>query len=226
MTRKIKYIIPFVSVLFMGAAFQYGGLKLDITTQLTSVSPVVLNSASTQIQRFTGSTAQVVKLPNATTLRSGYFYTIYNNSTANLTVSTFSSTAITTVPIGQWNTFVLTSNATTGGPWTSESSGLSGLFTQGSVPFADTTGLLTQDNADLFWDNTYMQQEEELHKQLNKKISKREEESEKNFQEMVKRHKEYDKQFKEKSDKQYEGTENIILNNIKYYYTNEFENII
>lgn len=122
MTRKLKYLIPAIAIVLMGAAFQYGGLKLDITSQSSSLSPIVLNNASTQIQRVTGSANQVLKLPDATTLRGGYFYYVSNESSGTLTISNSASVQVVQLPAGNTATkgaFVfLTSNSIAAGPWT------------------------------------------------------------------------------------------------------------
>ncbi len=130
MTRKFKYLIPAIAIVLMGAAFQYGGLKLDITSQVSSVSPIVLSSASTQIQRVTGSANQVVKLPDATTLRAGYFYYLSNEGSGTLTISNSASTQVVQLAAGNTTTqgafLFLTSNSTAAGPWTYGTLGGSG----------------------------------------------------------------------------------------------------
>lgn len=123
MTRnKIALLSLILAPLLMGAAFQFGGIRHDITSNLTSAFAVVLSTSSTQVQRFTGSTAQVVKLPDATGLRAGYWYTVINESTAALTVSNSGSTALYTLAASSQTapksaTFYVTSTATAGGPW-------------------------------------------------------------------------------------------------------------
>ena len=112
-----------LSVTSFAAAFQYGGIKHDITNQSAVASVIVMNAASTQVQRITGTRAQDIKLPDATTLRAGYWYNIVNESTGVVTIRNSSSTLLGTLSVGSttttgWATLYLTSNATSGGPWT------------------------------------------------------------------------------------------------------------
>ena len=53
------------------------------TPTLTSSGTTILTVASNSIQKFTGTLAQTVRLPNATTLQVGATYTIMNNTTGS-----------------------------------------------------------------------------------------------------------------------------------------------
>ncbi len=154
-----------LSVTTFAAAFQYGGIKHDITSQTSSISTIILNSASTQVQRITGSTAQVLKLPDATTLRAGYWYTVVNESSAAVTISNSSSTSLGSIAAAtpgapSYATLYLTSNSTSGGPWTfqkdqsgSGSGSFSGRFEQTTVGGTTVNNNCDGSNCALF-DNT------------------------------------------------------------------------
>ena len=75
------------------AAPSGGGAVAGFTTTVTSATAVVLTSASNQIQEFTGSTAQTVRLPS-TDIVAGRQFTIINNSSALLTMQTSTSVQI------------------------------------------------------------------------------------------------------------------------------------
>jgi hypothetical protein len=126
MILKILSLL-FISNISFGAAFQYGGIKHDITSQPSTISTIILTSGSTQVQRVTGSTAQDLKLPDATTLRAGYWYDIVNESSAALTIRDTSSVLIGTLAAASQAApthaqLYLTSNGTDGGPWTYQAS--------------------------------------------------------------------------------------------------------
>ena len=64
------------------------------TTTVTAAGTTTLTNASTQQQFFTGTSAQTVRLPQTSTLVLGQSYCVVNNSTALVTVQTFTSNAI------------------------------------------------------------------------------------------------------------------------------------
>lgn len=100
-----------------GAAFQFGGLRLDAIKVTSSGSATALTKADRQVRITTGSSGDVQKLPNATTLQAGYWFTFINESTGTLTVSDSSSTALVSLARNQSATLVVTSTSTSGGPW-------------------------------------------------------------------------------------------------------------
>lgn len=118
-TRRINIISTLLVCGFflMGAAFQYGGIKHDLVDIVTSSSSIILTNASTQVQRLTGSTAQAVHLPDARSLRVGYWYIVSNDSTQTASVYNYNSELVGTISAGNSAPFYLTSLTTTGGPW-------------------------------------------------------------------------------------------------------------
>lgn len=118
MTRKkLLLLLPLFFLLLTGASFQFGGIKHDLAAFTTSISTVILTSASTQVQVGTGSTAQVVKLPVATTLRKGWWYTFINESSQTMTISDTSSTQLTTIAAATSKTVYLKDASTSDGTW-------------------------------------------------------------------------------------------------------------
>lgn len=139
-----------LSLTTFAAAFQYGGIKHDITSQVGTISVIVMNAASTQVQRVTGSTAQDLKLPDATTLRAGYWYRIVNENSGGMTIRNSSSTLLGSLSAGSSSAptyahLYLTSNATSGGPWTFEKDQSSGLSPSGVTPGSYTSADITVD---------------------------------------------------------------------------------
>jgi len=82
-------------------------------TTVTSGTTVTLTVASAFQQYFTGSTAQTVTLPVATTLVNGWSILIVNNSSQNLTLNTSGATLLQTV--GPNNQVLVTCINTAGG---------------------------------------------------------------------------------------------------------------
>lgn len=122
MIRKILFSSVAI-VLLAGAAFQYRGIRHDLVSVVTSGSARTLTNTSTQVQRFTGSTAQTVNLPNATTLGIGMWYKMINESSAVVSVYNNASELVTTLPAASQDapvskTLYITSTSTNGGPWT------------------------------------------------------------------------------------------------------------
>jgi hypothetical protein len=87
-------------------------------TAITSAGgTTVLTSASTQVQALVGSANQTIKLPDATTLLRGTFYTISNASSGVLTVTDHADTVLETITQGGAAQVLCVSNATVAGTW-------------------------------------------------------------------------------------------------------------
>lgn len=156
MTLKKRLGIFCAFLLLTGAAFQYGGLRLDLLATSSSSSAITLTSTSKQVQVITGSAAQVAKLPDATTLSKGFFYAFVNESSGTLTISNSSSVALTTLAQNESAFLWVKSNSTTGGPWTVQkaaaSSSGSANYTTPTTITGDTT-LLTS-HGDIWCNST------------------------------------------------------------------------
>lgn len=103
------------------ATFQYGMLVEGITLTATAAGVTSLTSTSRQLQVFTGSTTQTVRLPATTGMVIGQFFEIYNTSTGVVTVQFQDATSFTANPTisASGGTLVvkLTSVGTTNGTW-------------------------------------------------------------------------------------------------------------
>lgn len=99
------------------ATFKFGGIKHDITNTATAGGTTTLTNASTQVQRFTGSSNQNVVFPDATTLSTGYWFIISNDSTGTITVKDGSSTTLNSLSAGQFAEYYLAANGTAAGTW-------------------------------------------------------------------------------------------------------------
>lgn len=104
----------------MGTFLTNGSLLEDITGVITSGIPYVLTDRSATIFDFTGSTAQEVKLPSATTLVTGVHYLILNNSSAVLTVKDADSNILTSILPAYYTDFRVLDTATMAGRWMQE----------------------------------------------------------------------------------------------------------
>lgn len=68
------------------ASFQYGGLVEQVAVTATAAGTTTLTNVSKQIQIFTGTSSQIIVLPNATTMQIGQKFEIYNQSSAALSI--------------------------------------------------------------------------------------------------------------------------------------------
>jgi hypothetical protein len=84
------------------------------TTAATAAGTTTLTSASTQIQRFTGTAVETVVLPVTSTLSLGFIFRIINDSIANVTVQSSGGNEIVILQAGHEATFtcILTSGTT------------------------------------------------------------------------------------------------------------------
>src|SRR5690349_16278319 len=73
------------------AFFRNGALIERMNSTVTSGGTLVLNKSSLTYQRFTGTLAHVVTLPDATTLDVSRKFVFENRSTGLITISNFSS---------------------------------------------------------------------------------------------------------------------------------------
>lgn len=151
-TRKLNILSTLIvcGLILMGAAFQYGGIKHDLISTVSSSSSLVLTNTSTQVQRITGSTAQAIVLPDAQTSRVGWWFEVSNDSSATTTVQNFNNYPIGTIAAGNSAKFYLTSTATTGGPWDL----LPGNGSSGGGGGGGNTMWFGQFGTDCTWTNT------------------------------------------------------------------------
>lgn len=123
------------------------------TTTVTAASTTTLTVSSTSLQEFTGSTTQICKLPDATTLVAGRIFRVMNVSTGIVTVNYNDSTTLTTVPAGESFWIICKTIATSNGTWDFDSpaSGISvGTYSNTSTAkgLDITGGVLTLHSAD------------------------------------------------------------------------------
>jgi len=77
----------------------------------------VLTVASAYYQRISGSTTQIIQLPNATTLANGQGFTFDNDSSGTVTIVDNASATIDTVPSGAYSYIFVEDNSTSAGSW-------------------------------------------------------------------------------------------------------------
>lgn len=102
----------------------------NFTSTATAAGTTTLSVTSSPIQQFTGTTTQTVKLPDATTLVVGHYFTVLNRSTGVVTVNDNSNTLVQALNAGAQTTFVLTNNSTAAGVWDASTSSGSGSVAQ------------------------------------------------------------------------------------------------
>jgi len=94
------------------------GLSLDLTSTATAAGTQTLTSASTVQQVYTGSTAaQLVKLPDATTLSVGHRWMFWNQSTVSVAIQNATPTTQFTLGSKYRAIVTLTDNSTAAGVW-------------------------------------------------------------------------------------------------------------
>jgi len=100
-------------------AFSYAKQFVGDTLSIVSAGTTTTLTASTfnEYIHVTGSTTQTFVLPDATTLPLGISTMINNNAGGGITVKNFSSTTLTSVPVGGLLTVTLLTNSTQNGTW-------------------------------------------------------------------------------------------------------------
>lgn len=86
-------------------------------TTVSSGTPIVLTVASSRVQAITGSSAQTVQLPDATTLTIGSTFEINNNSTGLATITNNGGTTLLTIPSGGYARIINIATSTSNGAW-------------------------------------------------------------------------------------------------------------
>jgi hypothetical protein len=90
---------------------------VGVTTITSAGGITTLTAASTQVQIVTGTLNQTIRLPDATTLLRGTFYTLSNASTGILTIQDNAGTVIETITTGGAAQALCISVATIAGSW-------------------------------------------------------------------------------------------------------------
>jgi hypothetical protein len=100
------------------AGFKNGGLVEQVATIATSGSSDILVYNSIQNRTYTGTVAQTIQFPDATTMTVGQKFEIFNNATQALFTRFNDSTLLKTIAPGYAAVFKLVNNSTTNGIWT------------------------------------------------------------------------------------------------------------
>lgn len=90
---------------------------LGFASTVTSGGTTTLTVASAYYQRFTGTSTQTLKLPDATTLSTGRSFLVDNDSTGTLTIINGASGAVDTVIAESIDNLILVDNSTIAGTW-------------------------------------------------------------------------------------------------------------
>ena len=90
----------------------------SVSVQAAAAGTLNLSNTSANIQVFTGAASgQVVKLPDATTLGSGFRFEIWNKSSQVVAIQDNSAAAIASPNGGEVTTVILTDNTSVAGVW-------------------------------------------------------------------------------------------------------------
>jgi hypothetical protein len=109
-------------------------ISLGYATTVTSGTPIVLVAGSNYQQYLTGSTAQTVTMPVASTLGLGQSFLVVNDSSATTTVNSSGGNLIESLPAGSQAVFtVILASGTTAASWSSD-------FTSNIAGVASITG--------------------------------------------------------------------------------------
>lgn len=110
----------------------------------TAAGTTTLTVASAQQQYFTGSTTQTVKMPVTSTLVTGQFWDVINNSTGIVTVQSSGSNTILAMPAGSQARFTcISTSGTTAASWNAEYIGHTGITGTGNAVLATSPTLVT-----------------------------------------------------------------------------------
>lgn len=99
----------------MSTYFKLDALIWGIDTTATAAGTTTLTASSKPFQQFTGSTTQIVKLPDATTLQLGRRFDILNRSTGSVTVQDSTGAVLATLTTNSQQYFVVRDISTAAG---------------------------------------------------------------------------------------------------------------
>lgn len=101
----------------------------NFSTTVTAAGTTTLTVTSSPLQQFTGTTTQTVKLPDATTLSVGFYFTVLNRSTGAVTVNNNGSVLQKNVPTATQYIFICTNVGSANGTWDVSSDAGTGTVT-------------------------------------------------------------------------------------------------
>lgn len=110
-------ILLFTGSVAHGAAFQFGGLRLDALRVTSGATTTTLTKSDYQVRTITGSANDTQKLTDATTLQAGYWYWFLSSTSGTVTIQDNSGSSLTTLSNGDSAFIVLSSAATSAGTW-------------------------------------------------------------------------------------------------------------
>lgn len=126
-----------------GSSFKLGKVHYSVNDITSAAGTTTLANNSDYYQYVTGSTTQIIKLPDATTMVKGLGFVVVNaNSSGNVTVNNNANSLIATLSPGQSAEFVVDDISTSAGVWikhTGTGSGGSGTALSWMEVTSDTT---------------------------------------------------------------------------------------
>jgi len=135
MKKLVTYLILGLMLITPANAAKFsGGHLIERFATITSAGgTTTLTATSERHQVVSGSSSQNVKLPDATTAKTGMSFTISNKSSGVVTVQYNDSSTLTTLNQNEFVDLLLTSTGTSNGTWDSKKavSGAGGLYDGG-----------------------------------------------------------------------------------------------
>jgi hypothetical protein len=122
-----------VANLTAGRNITFNNTLPGYTTTATAAGTTTLTSSSTYHQRFTGSSAQTIVLPAATTMAQGQGFVIDNDSSGTLALQDGSAASLGSVTPGMAAYIFCENNSTTAGSWSGY------MFVPGAGPGGQVT---------------------------------------------------------------------------------------
>jgi hypothetical protein len=99
------------------ATFKFGGLVERTLSMVTSGSTDILINTSPRLRDYTGSTNQIVRLPDATTMSKGMKFFLTNSSTGFVTIQDNGLNVVKIILAGSSVELTLLNNSTANGIW-------------------------------------------------------------------------------------------------------------
>lgn len=103
--------------MYVGGISSATNFVYGYTAITAAAGTTVMSATATRYQRVTGSTTQIVQLPDATTLPLGTTFIIDNDATGNVTVNNAGTVLVDVLVPGAAGYFFLEANGTSAGTW-------------------------------------------------------------------------------------------------------------
>lgn len=142
---RLFILLSLITLQAKAAQFIYSGIKHDITEITSAGANTAVTKSTNQILVVTGTQTQSIQLPDATTIRAGYWYTIANESSGNVIIKNNSGTTLRTLTVNEGVTYYARSTSSVAGSWSS----INGVT--GSVAGGTPYSVISRFSSDCDW---------------------------------------------------------------------------